>query len=330
MLEKKGTILSCMRPTGRLHLGHYSVLENWVALQEKYQCYYAVADWHALTTAFEDPRHIKENRIEMTLDWLAAGLDPEKAAIFVQSAIKEHAELHLLFSMMAPLSWLERVPTYKEQIKQFNAAGQDIATYGFLGYPLLMAADILIYRANAVPVGEDQLPHLEFCREIARRFNHLYKTEVFPETKEILAKVKLLPGIDNRKMSKSYHNDIAIAASTEEIRDKVKQMITDPARIKKDDLGHPEVCTVYTYHNFYNKKEAPEICASCKAGTIGCVACKKRLTEKLDAFMEPLRERRAHFAAKPEIITDVLANGNDKARAAARATMELVRKAMGI
>lgn len=329
-MTKNGIILSGMRPTGRLHLGHYSVLENWANLQQEYESYFFIADLHALTTAFDTPEALQDNIKNLALDYLAAGIDPEKSAIFAQSHVKEHAELHLLFSMITPLSWLERVPTYKDQVNQFKKSGKDITTYGFLGYPLLMASDILLYRSTAVPVGEDQLPHLEFTRELARRFNYLYKTDIFPEPQALLAKIKLLPGIDNRKMSKSYHNDIPLAATTDEIMAKVRQMVTDPARIKKDDLGHPEVCAVYTYHKFYNEAEQEEICASCKAGTIGCVACKKRLAAKLDEFMAPIRERREHFAAQPKLLDDVLAEGRAKAAKAAGETLDKVKAVMGL
>lgn len=329
-MTKNGIILSGMRPTGRLHLGHYSVLENWANLQQEYESYFFIADLHALTTAFDTPEALQDNIKELALDYLAAGIDPEKSAIFAQSHVKEHTELHLLFSMITPLSWLERVPTYKDQVNQFKKSGKDITTYGFLGYPLLMASDILLYRSTAVPVGEDQLPHLEFTRELARRFNYLYKTDIFPEPQALLSKIKLLPGIDNRKMSKSYHNDITLAAATDEIMAKVRQMVTDPARIKKDDPGHPEVCAVYTYHKFYNEAEQEEICASCKAGTIGCVACKKRLAAKLDEFMAPIRERREHFAAQPKLLDDVLAEGRDKAARAAGETLDKVKSVMGL
>jgi len=319
-----------MRPTGRLHLGHYSVLENWVKLQDEYDCHYGIVDWHAMTTSFDEVDIIQKNIREMALDWLTAGLDPEKSAIFVQSQVKEHAELHLLFSMVTPLSWLERVPTYKEQLHQFGEKGKDISTYGFLGYPLLQAADILVYRAEAVPVGEDQIPHIELTREIARRFNYMYRCEVFPEPQALLSKVRLLPGIDNRKMSKSYNNSISLAAPQAEIKEQVSQMITDPARIRKDDPGHPEVCTVYKYHTFYNQAEAPEVEESCKKGTIGCVACKKCLAAKLDKFMEPLREKRAYFAERPEIVDEILADGAKRASKNAAATMILAREAMGL
>ena len=329
-MTKQGIILSGMRPTGRLHLGHYSVLENWAKLQQEYESYFFIADLHALTTAFDTPDEIQNNIKNLALDYLAAGLDPEKSAIFVQSQVKEHAELHLLFSMITPLSWLERVPTYKDQVNQFSKSGKDITTYGFLGYPLLMASDILIYRSTAVPVGEDQLPHLEFTRELARRFNYMYKTDIFPEPQALLSKIKLLPGIDNRKMSKSYHNDIALAATSDEIMAKVRQMVTDPARIKKTDPGHPDVCAVYTYQKFYNEAEQQEICESCKAGSIGCVACKKRLAAKLDEFMAPIRERREHFAAQPKLLQEVLADGREKAAKSAAETMRLVKEAMGL
>jgi tryptophanyl-tRNA synthetase len=327
---KKGIIFSGMRPTGKLHLGHLSVLENWVKLQKEYECYYGIVDWHALTTGFEDTNNLQENIREMALDWLSVGLDPKESAIFVQSHVKEHGELFLLLGMTTPLSWLERVPTYKEQIHQFGQAGKDISTYGFLGYPVLMAADILVYRATSVPVGEDQLPHLELTREIARRFNNIYKTEVMTEPKAVLAKLKLLPGIDNRKMSKSYGNDIALNANTEEIKEKVSQMVTDPARIRKTDLGHPEICTVHTYHSFYNEAEAEEIAMECRSGKIGCVACKKRLIQKLDQFIAPIREKRAELSARPDLVDQILEEGANKAREKASQTLTLVKEAMNI
>jgi tryptophanyl-tRNA synthetase len=326
----KEVILSGMRPTGKLHLGHLSVLENWAALQKGNENYYMIADWHTLTTGFSDTSQIRDNIREMALDFLAAGIDPEHSAIFVQSHVKEHAELDLLLSMITPLSWLERVPTFKDQIIQFGKEGKDISTHGFLGYPLLMSADIMVYRGTGVPVGEDQLPHLEFTRELVRRFNYLYETEVFPEPKALLAKIKLLPGTDNRKMSKSYGNDIPLDADEKLIGQRVSQMVTDPARIKKDDLGHPDVCTVYTYHTFYNKEEAPDIEERCKAGTIGCVACKKRLAKVLCDFMAPMRERRIALAEDPARLNEILANGDAKARKTASETLNMVREAMHI
>ena len=323
-------VLSGMRPTGRLHLGHYSVLENWAALQEQYDAYFFIADYHALTTAFDNSSSIAQNVYDMTLDWLAAGLDPEKSAIFVQSDVRELADMHILFSMITPLSWLERVPTYKDQVNQFANGGKDIMTYGFLGYPLLMAADILLYRAFGVPVGEDQLPHIEFCRELARRFNYPYKKQVFPEPQALLSKIKQLPGLDGRKMSKSYDNYIILGADQKEIEQRVRQMMTDPARIRKDDLGHPEVCMVYTYHKIYNPEEQAEIKCECEKGGIGCVACKKRLAAKLNEYMEPIRERREHFAGKPQQVQEILQDGQQKASRKAAETLALVRDAMGM
>jgi tryptophanyl-tRNA synthetase len=326
----RNVILSGMRPTGKLHIGHLSVLENWVNLQADYECYYAITDWHALTTAFEETAQLKDNVGNMILDWLAVGLDSEKSTIFIQSQVKEHAELHLLLSMITPLSWLERVPTYKSQVHQLSLQGKDISTYGFLGYPLLMTADILLYRANAVPVGEDQLPHLELSREVARRFNHLYQKEVFPEPQALLSKITLLPGTDGRKMSKSYHNEITIAASKEEIMAKVRQMITDPQRIRKTDPGNPDVCVVHTYQKLYNIDELENITSSCKAGTIGCMACKKQLAAKINEVLEPIREKRAYYATRPEEVKDILVSGQVKASKKARETMELVKEILDI
>jgi tryptophanyl-tRNA synthetase len=257
----KKTIFSAMRPTGSLHLGNYfGALENWVSLQHEYNCYFAIADWHALTTGYEDTSEMKDNITEIVIDLLSAGLDPTKCNMLIQSKVMEHAELHLLLSMMTPLSWLFRCPTYKEQISQIK--DKHITTYGFLGYPCLMAADILLYKADYVPVGEDQLPHLELTREIARRFNYLFR-EVFPEPQPLLTKAKVLPGVDGRKMSKSYGNTIALSDSPDTIKKKVKTMITDPARIRKDDLGHPEVCTVFDFHKVFNPDEIEEIESKC-------------------------------------------------------------------
>jgi len=324
----KNRIFSGMRPTGSLHIGHLSVLQNWVALQEEYDSYYGIVDWHALTTGYEDKLQLKALIREIALDWLSVGIDPNKSAIFVQSQVKEHAELHLLFSMFTPMSWLERVPTYKDQIQQLGEDGKDLHTYGFLGYPLLQAADILIYKANAVPVGEDQIPHIELCREIARRFNHLYDS-VFPEPQALIGKVPLLPGVDGRKMSKSYNNAISLTASTEEIGQKVRQMITDPQRIRKDDPGHPEVCVVAKFHRIYSTLDVQSIEEDCKAGKIGCVACKKRLAENIDQVLAPYRERRKYWEDGDKVEQALLA-GAEKARKTASTTMDEVRKAMGI
>ena len=324
----KGRILSGMRPTGSLHIGHLSVLENWVKLQKEYECFFTIVDWHALTTSFNETESIPSNIHEMALDWLSVGIDPEKSCIFVQSHVKQHAELHLLFSMITPLSWLERCPTYKDQIQQLSKEGKDIATYGFLGYPLLQAADILVYKADAVPVGEDQLPHVEFCREVARRFNYLYKNEVFPEPKAIMAKISMLPGLDKRKMSKSYNNYIAINESKDGLLEKVKQMVTDPSRIHKTDPGNPDICVVSTYHGIYTAGEVADIQESCKQGTIGCVACKKKLAQQMEVALAPYRDKRDYYAQRPELIEEILQDGKKKAEARAEATLQEVRAAM--
>lgn len=326
----KGRILSGMRSTGRLHIGHLSVLENWVKLQDEYECFFMVADWHALTSNYADTRDMQQNIRDLVIDWMAAGLDPGKSTIFVQSHVKEHAELHLLFSMITPLSWLERVPTYKDQIAQLGKQGKDLNTYGFLGYPLLQAADILVYKANAVPVGEDQLPHLEFTREVARRFNFMYKAEIFPEPQPIIGQVALLPGIDGRKMSKSYNNFINISSESKDLAAKVNAMITDPARIKKTDPGHPEICTVHTYHTIYSAAELEDIRTKCRAGEIGCVACKKMLGAKLDELLNPIREKRAALEKNPDYVNKVLAEGAEKARSVASEVLKEVRKVMNM
>lgn len=325
---KKGTILSGMRPTGALHLGNYfGALENWVKLQDEYNCFFFIADWHALTTGYEDTSNIKANIDDIVIDWLSSGLDPERCVMFLQSAVKEHAELHLLFSMFTPLSWLERCPTYKDQLTQLK--DKNIATYGFLGYPCLQAADILLYKADAVPVGEDQVPHVEMTREIARRFNFLFG-DVFPEPASKLTKAKVLPGTDGRKMSKSYGNTIALSDEPETVRKKVMSMITDPARVRKDDPGHPEVCAVFAFHKVFNESEVPDIECSCKAGTIGCVQCKKNLAQKMSGKLTPIYEKRQEILRKPGFVREVIENGNDNARKIAQKTMEEARKAMKI
>ncbi len=324
----KGVILSGTRPTGSLHLGNYfGALENWVKLQDEYKCFYFVADWHALTTGYEDTSDIKNNINDLVIDYLSAGLDPEKCTIFLQSSIKEHAELFLLFGMSTPLSWLLRCPTYKDQLAQIK--DRDITTYGFLGYPCLMATDILMYKADFVPVGEDQLPHLELTREIARRFNFLY-SEIFPEPKPLLTKSKVLPGLDGRKMSKSYNNTINMSDTPDEIISKVKTMITDPARIKRDDPGHPDICTVFAFHKIFNDSEVPNIEEMCKGGKIGCVQCKKNLYEKMVDYMAPIYERRQEILKKPAFIREIIENGNFKAQKEAQKTMIDVRCAMKI
>ncbi|NLV36258.1 MAG: tryptophan--tRNA ligase [Clostridiaceae bacterium] len=324
----KQIMLSGMRPTGALHLGNYfGALENWVKLQNEYECYYFIADWHALTTGYEDTQDIKSNIYDMVIDWLSAGLDPEKCTMFLQSSIIEHAELHLLFSMITPLSWLYRCPTYKDQMTQLKE--KNIASYGFLGYPCLQAADILMYKADAVPVGEDQVPHVELTREMARRFNYMYG-DVFPEPAAKLTKAKVLPGTDGRKMSKSYDNTIALADDPETVRKKVMTMVTDPARIKKDDPGHPDVCTVFAFNKIFNEEGVEETESLCKSGGIGCVQCKKNLAAKMAIMLTPLYERRQALLQKPEYIREVIEYGNECARKIARKTMADVRKAMKI
>lgn len=327
----KGIVFSGMRPTGRLHIGHLSVLENWVKMQHEYNCFYSIVDLHALTTSFEETEKIKDNVRDMLVDWLAAGLDPEKSTILVQSQVPQHAELHLMLSMITPLSWLERVPTYKDQVQQLGKMGKDINTYGFLGYPMLMTADILVYKANAVPVGEDQLPHLELSREVARRFNFLYQKKVFPEPQALLPqKAKILPGVDGRKMSKSYLNFITLAAESAEIKQQVNNMVTDPERVRKTDPGNPDVCVVDKYYGIYLEPEHQDIREQCKKGAIGCVQCKKRLIKALDLYQQPLRERRNEVLKRPGYLDEVLDEGNKKARRVAQRTMEEVRDIIGI
>lgn len=324
----RGRIFSGMQPSGKFHLGNYlGALENWVRLQNNYDCFFSIVDLHALTSKFEDTASLPENIHNMALDWLSAGLDPEKNVIFIQSHIKEHHELHLLLSMMTPLSWLERVPTYKDKLQQLGAQGKDINTYGFLGYPVLMTADIILYKADTVPVGEDQIPHLELAREMVRRFNYLYRP-VFPEPQVQLSKAPLLPGIDGRKMSKSYGNEIPYAASPDEIRARVRLIVTDPQRIKKSDPGNPDVCTAYKFHKIFNPDQLEGIDADCRQANIGCVDCKKRLAEQMVTNLADIHIRRSEYAANPGRVKEILFYGAERARKVAAATMEEVRQAM--
>ncbi len=325
---KRPRVLSGMRPTGRLHLGHLvGALHNWVAMQPSHECFFAIVDWHALTTEYADPRAIPGYVHEVALDWLSAGIDPERAVIFVQSDVKEHAELHLLLSMIVPVPWLERVPTYKEQQEQLR--DKDLHTYGFLGYPLLQAADILAYRAHAVPVGEDQVPHLELCREIARRFNHLYG-EVFPEPQALLTKAARLPGTDGRKMSKSYDNAIYLADDPKTISSKVDAMLTDPQRTHRHIPGDPEVCPVYATHKVFSTAETVLWAAEgCRTAGIGCRDCKGRLKDSLSSILAPIAARRAEFADTARVAS-ILDDGAVRAREAAGETLRLVRSAMGL
>ncbi len=324
----KKRILSGMRPSGRLHVGHLvGALTNWSALQDEYECFYMVADWHALTTEYEDPSEIKDNIKEMIIDWISSGLNPEKCTMFVQSQVVEHAELHLLLSMFIPLSWLERCPTYKQQQQELK--DRNLSTYGFLGYPVLQAADILVYKAEAVPVGEDQLPHLELCREIARRFNFLYK-DIFPEPQALLTKVPKLLGTDGRKMSKSYNNCIFLSDPPQVIREKVSSMVTDPDRIRASDPGHPDVCTVYGIHRIFSSPKLKSITADCERGSIGCVECKGILGEALIEKLKPIQAKRRDLEANPEKIINILRDGRLRAQKVTRETLKEVREAIGI
>lgn len=324
----KKSVLSGIQPTGRLHLGNLiGAVENWVKLQDEYDCHFFIADLHALTTAYAETSNLKEDIKQLALDLLSAGLNPDKCVIFKQSDVTEHAELHLLFSMITPLSWLERVPTYKGKINELKE--KDLGTYGFLGYPVLQAADILIYKAALVPVGEDQLPHLELTREIARRFNHLYK-EIFPEPQGDLTSFPVLPGLDGRKMSKSYENTIAISEGPEQIRKKISSMFTDPARIKKTDPGHPDVCPVFQYYKVLAKGLIDQVSAECRQAQRGCVECKKQLADLLVNYLAPLQARRAELEAKPQQLNEILAAGAAKARLIAAATLKEAKEATGL
>jgi tryptophanyl-tRNA synthetase len=326
-MEKK-RILSGMRPTGKMHLGNlHGALMNWKALQEDYQCFFFVADWHALTTEYKTPKIIHDFIFEMVVDWISVGLDPEVSTFFVQSSVKEHAELHLILSMLTPLGWLERNPTYKEQQQELES--KDIGTYGFLGYPVLQAADILMYKAHAVPVGIDQAPHVELTREIARRFNFLYE-EVFPVPDVLLTEIPKLMGIDGRKMSKSYNNAIFLADSLDEIRQKLSQMVTDPQRARRKDPGNPEVCNLFPLHKIYSLKERiEEIERECPKAGIGCVDCKKWLIEEVLDSLKPIKAKRDALIKNPQEVRDILEAGNDRARDFSLNTMEEVRQAIG-
>jgi len=322
-------ILSGMRPTGPLHIGHLTgALDNWVRLMDTYECFFAIVDWHALTTDYADPKDVRDNVLEVATDWLAAGLDPARSTLFIQSLVPEHAELHLLLSMIIPVPWLERVPSYKEQQNQL--AEKDLSTYGFLGYPLLQSADIMIYKADAVPVGEDQAPHVELSREVVRRFNHFYGP-VFPEPKTLLTEVPRVPGTDGRKMSKSYGNAVFLKDPPDVVRQKIKPMVTDPARKRRTDPGDPDICPVFDLHKAFSSKETQEWAAQgCRTAGIGCLDCKGKLIDHLLQRLEGIHARRPEFAARPDTVWDILRAGSGRAREVARATMEQVRSAMKI
>jgi len=323
-----------MRSTGKLHLGNYvGALANWLKMQDEHECYFCVADWHALTTDYADTSQVKQNSIDVLLDWLAAGLDPARCTMFIQSHVPQHAELHLLLSMITPLGWLERVPTYKEQ--QENITGKDLSTYGFLGYPVLMTSDILLYKADFVPVGEDQAAHVELTREIARRFNNFYRkdkdTAVFPEPQTVLTPSPKLPGTDGRKMSKSYGNTIMLTDPEPVVRQKLKTMVTDPARVRRTDPGNPDVCPVGDLHKIFSGKETNEkVNVGCRSAGIGCIECKGWAADALVKILNPMQERRKKYEDNPRLAWDILEAGSEQARKKAGATMDEVRDAMGM
>lgn len=328
----KQRILSGLRPTGKVHLGHLlGALENWVRLQAEYECFYMVADWHALMSEYKDPSALSADAYDNVADWIACGIDPEKSVIFRQSDVPEHAELHLILSCITPLAWAERCPTYKEQLKEL--VNKEVNTYAFLGYPVLQAADILLYKAEVVPVGEDQLPHLELTREIARRFNYLYaksRTPVFPEPQAKLTKISRLLGLDRRKMSKSYGNVINLSDSPDEIRKKVQTMFTDPKRIKRTDTGHPDECNVYDYHCAFNQGRSQAIFQECQKAETGCTDCKREIGEVIIKRLAPIQAKRAEILGQSGYVAKVLKAGTAQARQIAQETMREVKQAIGL
>jgi tryptophanyl-tRNA synthetase len=328
-METKKRILSGMRPTGVLHLGNYhGALANWKNMQDNYACFFFIADWHALTSDYEKTDHIQDSIHEMIIDWLSVGLSPEKSTMFIQSDIKEHAELFLLLCMITPTPWLERNPTYKEQVTQLS--NKDLSTFGFLGYPVLQAADIIMYKAEGVPVGIDQVPHVEITREIARRFNHLYE-KVFPEPEAILTPTPKILGIDRRKMSKSYDNAIFLSDSPSDIEKKVLAMITDPQRKRKKDPGDPSICNVFDFHKLYSDDPLiAEMDHGCRNAEIGCVHCKKEMAKNLIATLAPVHEKRQYYMDRPEEVKEIIQAGSEKARIVAKETMKQVRDAIKI
>ncbi len=323
------TIVSGARPTGRLHLGHlHGALKNWVRLQDNYRCFFFVADWHALTTDYATPQGINPSTLEMVMDWLAVGLDPNRSVLFRQSRIKEHAELFVLFSMITPVSWLERNPTYKEQIKEL--VGKDLSTFGFLGYPVLQAADITIYKANKVPVGVDQAPHVELTREIVRRFNQVYRP-IFPEPEVLLTETQKLPGLDGRKMSKSYNNAVFLSDTPKEVDQKLSRMMTDPARVRRTDPGEPEKCPAFHLHKIYcTADEIDYVSKGCRTAGIGCLECKRVMIKHVVEELAPIQEKRAALVNKPSEVEAVLAAGNRVAQQKAAETMAEVRGTLGL
>ncbi len=325
----KKRILSGMRSTGPMHMGNYlGALANWVDMQDQFECFFFVADWHALTSDYEKPGPLAEYVRNMLIDWLSAGLSPDKSTIFVQSKVPEHAELYLILSMITPVPWLERNPTYKDQIVQLN--NKDLSTFGFLGYPVLQAADIIMYKANGVPVGVDQVPHVEITREIARRFNHLYGP-VFPEPEAILTQTPKILGLDRRKMSKSYGNAIFLSDSPDDIQTKVMQMITDPQRMRRSDPGNPDICNVFEFHKLYTDAEqVRQIDSECRSAKIGCVECKKNMAKNLIAALAPIRDKRRYFESNPDLVHQIMMDGSAKARKIAVETMRQAKNAVKI
>jgi len=325
----KKRILSGMRPTGKLHLGHLvGTLENWIKLQQEYDCFFMAADWHALMGEYENPKVLSEYTLDNLVDWLSFGISPEKSTIFVQSQVYQHLELFMIFSCLTPLGWLERCPTYKEQLRQITT--RDLHTYGFLGYPVLQAADILVYKADKVPVGEDQLPHLELTREIGRRFNSLYHKDIFPEPDAILTQTPRLLGLDGRKMSKSYNNTIDLSDTAETIKKKVQTMVTDPKRIKLSDKGHPDICNVFSYYSTFVSGDKEEVRDWCVNASRGCTDCKKNLALKLTEYLAPFHSRRQELLKDKAKLNEILAEGNKRAAKIAAETMAQVKAVLGL
>ncbi|MFH1621639.1 MAG: tryptophan--tRNA ligase [Candidatus Omnitrophota bacterium] len=324
----KKIVLSGMRPTGKLHLGHLvGALNNWSSLQKEYKCFFMVADWHALMSEYQNPYEIGNYAIDNVIDWLSCGIDPKSSVIFIQSQVKQHLELYMVLSCLVPLGWLERCPTYKEQKKELK--NKDISNYAFLGYPVLQTADILLYKANCVPVGEDQLPHLEICREIARRFKSLYKKEVFVEPQALLTKFPKLLGIDGRKMSKSYDNAIALSDSKETIKKKVSSMFTDPKRVRKSDPGHPKQCNVYSYYDIFKQEMCKDVYHWCTKAELGCTDCKNKLASIMIEQIDSIQEKRQYFTSHKDIIMDILKQGQQEAEKFAGQTMKELKEALG-
>ena len=326
----KKRVFSAMRPTGLLHLGHYfGALQNWIKMQDELDCIHAVADWHALTTNYDNPENIKENTRQLIIDWLSVGLDPKKSTMMVQSHNLYHAELYLLLGMITPVSWLERNPSYKDI--QNEMQDKELANYGFLGYPVLMAADIVVYRSHYVPVGADQVPHVEIAREIVRRFHHIYNTDVFVEPQAMLTKVSKLPGLDGRKMSKSYNNSIMLSEAPESVDKKIRTMVTDTNRVKRSDPGNPELCPAFDYHKvFSTDEERAQITVGCTGGTIGCIDCKKILIAHMQALLDPIRERRQVYEKEITDVREFLADSQKRANEIAGTTLEKIRQALKI